>query len=351
MNRRTLLAGTGTTVTGILAGCTADSDSNSDENGAENGDENETENGDENGVESKNENTEDSEPSEEVRKEIENSLDAAYGHLETASNEFETETDIAFETEPKDPLSTSGIETALDNAESELDAIEKENASDKQVERLENGELAVSIFNDLLSATTELNDGFGAWDTADSYINNDRYNDAADQMETAAEHFREGESTIDTTRESWDELNSDYFKESEVELATTKDSLEHLEATFNAFARYSEATVDLCRGMVTFIEGSEYIEQERFVPAKNAFQDSSQSFREAKQQVKDAETAVPRAFRSEFIDATCESNALLEASGLMADGSEAAAAGNYDRARNHFDEASTALDTNCGNTV
>ena len=339
MNRRTLLAGTGTTVTGILAGCTADSDSNPDENGAENG------------AESKDKNTDDNEPSEEVREEIDDSLDAAYGHLETASDEFETETDITFETEPKDPLSTSGIETALDNAASELDAIEEENASDEQVERLENGERAVSIFNDLLSATTELNDGFGAWDTADSYINNDRYDDAADQLETAAEHFREGESPIGATRESWSELDADYFEESEVELATTEDSLEHLEGAFDAFARYAEAAVDLCLGMVTFIEGGEYIEQERFEPAKNAFQDSTHSFRQAKQQVKDAETAVPQEFRSDFIDATCESNALVEASESMADGSEAAAAGYYDVAGTHFDEAGAALDASCGDTV
>ncbi|QRV15440.1 hypothetical protein JMJ58_00620 [Haloterrigena salifodinae] len=336
MNRRTLLVGTGTTIAASLAGCTADGDSNADENKPENGEE---------------DSDEKNQPSEEVREEIDDSLDEAYSHLAAANEEFETQADISFETDPKDQLSTSGIKTALENSESELDDIDEENASDEQIERLENGKLALSIFNNLLSAVTELNDAFGAWSTADSYYDNDRYSDGAEQLESATEHFRDAESTTNNARDSWDELNSEYFEESDVELATKKDDLEHLEKTCDAFARFSEAIVDLYLGMDDFSEGSEYVDQERFIAAKNAFKDASDSFRQTNQQFRDAETAVPQEYRSEFIDSTCMTDALIEASDLMATGSEAAAAGNYNRASTYYEEANTALDTSCGDTV
>ncbi len=275
-------------------------------------------------------------------------LNEAYDHLETAGNEFETQADVAFETEPENPLSTSGIETALKNVESALDDVNENEASDEQLDRLENAEYALAFFEDGLSVLVELEEGFNAWKTADSYETNDRHSDAADQIKTAAEHFREAESLVSDTKASWDELDADQFESKDVELATESDDLDYLEELCNAYARFSEATADLFTGLEYFVEGSDLFGQERFNAAASAFEDAANSFEAANNKYREAETEMPQSFRKEFIDQTCRTDAVLEASNLFTEASEAAAEGDWETAEEKANKAETALDVSCG---
>lgn len=321
MNRRTLLVGTGVTATSVLGGCLSnDNESDSSENP---------------------ENPEGSTANDEA-------LNEAYDHLETAGNEFETQADVAFETEPENPLSTGGIETALNDAESALDDVNEDEASAEQLDRLENAEYALAFFEDGLSVLIKLEEGFNAWKTADSYETNDRHSDAADQVKTAAKYFREAESLVSDAKASWDELNAEQFEGNDVELATGSDDLDYLEDLCNAYARFSEATTDLFTGLEYFVEGANLFDQERFSAAVSAFEDAANSFEAANSKYREAETEVPQSFQKEFIDQTCRTDAVLEASNLFTEASEAAAEGDWETAEEKANNAETALDVSCG---
>ncbi|SEQ03907.1 hypothetical protein [Natrinema salaciae] len=321
MNRRTILVGAGVSITSVLGGCLSSSDDEGD-----------------------------SSPDSDSQGSSANTeaLNEAYDHLETAGNEFATQADVTFETDPENPLSTSGLETAIGNAESALEDINEDEASDEQLDRLENAEHALSLFEDLLSVLVELEAGFNAVATADSYSTNDRFSDAGDQLEIAAEHFREGESLLSDAKTSWDNLDASQFEANDVELATGSDDLEHLGDVCDAFSRFCTATVDLYSGVEYYVEGANLIEQERYGAAASAFEDASNTLTDANSQYQDAETAVPQSFRKDFIDFTCLTDAFIESSDLFKEASEAMERGDWQTADTKATEAEEALNASCG---
>ncbi|WP_317176051.1 hypothetical protein [Halomontanus rarus] len=321
MNRRVFLSSAGAIV---LAGCPADGDQEGSDNGTDEA----------KGIEE----------NDEV-------LNETYEHLETAGEELETQAELSFETDPNDSLSISGIETGIENAEAALADFDEDSASDEQLARFKNSERAIVYLKDAVAVLVELENGINALDTAVSYENNERFADAADQMEVATDHFVETESLVDDVATSWDELNAEQFGANNVDLATGADDIDHLKEICNAYARFSEAGIEFYLGVKAYFEGTDLFGQERFSAASSAFSDASDNLGTANQRYKNAETNVPQSFQNDFIEMTCLTDALHESSVLFAEASDAAENRDWETAETRAEEAEAALDVSCGERV
>ncbi|WP_436344490.1 hypothetical protein [Natronorubrum sp. FCH18a] len=315
MNRRKVLLTSGVALSAVLAGCTSSSDDGTNGSGG-------------------------SESDDEA-------LEDAADHIVEASNRLEEETTISFETDPGDPLNTSAIEQGIENAEESLDDFNEDEASNDQLTQYENIEAAIEYTTDALEVLTELEEAFDAFDTAVSYENNERYDDAADQLEIALDHFTKADDLVDDAAESWSSVEVENT-EGKLDIADGEDDLDELDDICDAYARLTEAAIDFDRGLEAFKEGTESIEQGRYSAAASAYGDATIHFEDARDLYQDAETEVPSSYREVFIDMTCVSEAIVEASELFVEASEAADRGDYQTADTRANEAQEAMDVSCG---
>jgi len=327
MQRRQLLSSTGAGLVTVLGGCLS-SESGTEENG-----ENETDSQEPDGSEDNSE-----------------ALEAASDDLDEAFDRMAEEADIAFELEPGNPINTSAIESSIENAEEALDEFDEAEADEEQLAAYESLRAVIEFAKAFFDVILEFESAFEAYDTAISYEENNRYNDAVSQLEIALEHFENAVDLLADANEAWEGVEG-ADSDTELDIADTKDELDELTEIADAYVLLTEAAIDFDTGYELYLEALDQYEQERYAESASTFAEATIEFGDAADQYRSGETEVSSSFRDAFINMTCYSEALLESSELFEDSADAAAGGDFQTAEDRAVEAEEALDAGCGGSA
>ena len=325
MQRRQLLTSTSAGVTMALAGCLS---SESGTDGSDGGDDPEPE-GSESNAEA---------------------LEEASDDLEEAFDRIEEEVDVSFQANSVDPINTSAIENSIENAEDALDEFEEEEADEEQLAAYDSLRATAEFAKAFFDVILEYESAIDAFDTAISYENNGRYNDAVSQLETALTHFENASDLLEDAQSSWEEIEA-IDSDEELDIADTKDELDQLANTTDAYVLFTEAGIEFDTGYAFYLEALDQYEQEQYGESASTFGEAAIEFENAADQYRSAETEVSSSLQSTFINMTCYSESLLESSELFEESAEAADDGRYQTANDRAAEAEEALDAGCGGSV
>jgi len=327
MQRRHLLSTAGTGLMMAFGGCLS-SESGTEENGN-----NETDSEEPDGSEDNSE-----------------ALEAARDDLDEAFDRMGEEADVAFELEPGNPINTSAIESSIENAEAALDGFDEENADEEQLAAYESLRAITEFAKAFFDVILEFESAFEAYDTAISYEENNRYNDAVSQLEVALEHFENAVDLLADADEAWGDVEGT-DSETELDIADTKDELDQLTEIADAYVLLTEGAIYFDTGYELYFEALDQYEQEQYAESASTFAEATIEFGDAADLFRSGETEVSSSFRDTFINMTCYSESLLESSELFEESADAADDGDLQTAEDRAIEAEEALDAGCGGSA
>lgn len=309
MRRRHLLASVAAVGLGSLAGCAGSSD---DGDGA-------------------------------TREAVEERIDDAAGYLETNQEAFRT---FGESDETPDTFDAGAIERRVDDAVDELDEAEGD-ASGESLDRIE----SLRAIGEFQLEAAEFNERFVDWSaclqTAESYIDVERLEDAATELEECDASFQELDDQYERTRDAFEEIDPDQldedtrleYRDGEEEFVVGRQELDSVDALTDGLATFVDA-------LVRFSEGSDALDGERWADAEAAFEEARTEFQQSADTLADLEsdTDTPEQMRPDVIEFHCGAEALAEASGEFADGAAAADRGDARTAQDHFEAGGEAAE-------
>ena len=357
MNRRRVLSAIGGSATMLsLAGCTGSDDSDeSSANGdddSENGTEEPVENAD-NGDEDSENGEEDAEgdPTEDVETEkliasAGKSLDEAVTVFDTTINaELLEEQEGSDEDDEVPSVDTDRIETLLDDADDDIEAA-RSGANDEQRETLDSLATLAEYLRDLGPALSAFNDAMTvAEEGGDEYLENDEYEAAIEEYERAAEHMGTAVANAKAARETFDDLESDAFESVEaLDRSDLTAVVDDLEVALESFEVLFTGMRQMVGGLSQLFAGIEAPNAEQYQTAAEEFEAASDRFYRSYATIDEGAMNASGDYREHLREIACEAEAFSDSSTLYAEGAEALADGDYQRADEKFIEGDEVID-------
>lgn len=270
-------------------------------------------------------------------------LEAAYDGIENANEEIESESERLADADIKNGdgvgMRTSAIFGHLDTASIELNQAE-ETASDDQQEQID----GVRRYVDFARASTEFidkfADGITEFTTGLSYFKAERYADARDRLKDTESMFDEVDSHLKTVRIRYDDLDTDVFNDVDrVSVESFQEDIDKLEELVPALKALTTGLRSVSVGMIEFEEGTSDFEDEQYSEAESRYKAARNEFAAAHSTFSEMETESPSEVQSTFVELTCASGGLRDASQHFANAANAMQSGNNQRAQDEVDQA------------
>ncbi|MCU4801961.1 hypothetical protein OB920_16400 [Halobacteria archaeon HArc-gm2] len=275
-------------------------------------------------------------------------LETAYDAIENANGEIESESerlaDADIENGDGVDIQTNAIFGHLDTASTELDQAE-ETASDDQQEQID----GVRSYVTFARASTEFIDLFAdaitEFTTGLSYFKTERYADARDRLESTESMFEDVDSRLNTVRTRYDDLDTDVFNDVDrVSVESFQEDIDKLEKQVPALEALTTGVTSVSVGMIEFKEATTNFEDEQYTESESKYEAARDEFATAHSTFSDMETEAPTEVQSTFVELTCTSGGLRDASQHYANAANAMQSGNNQRAQDEIDQASGAMD-------
>lgn len=306
MNRRALLKTSVIAITPILAGCSSNSSTEQD-----------------------------TEKAQENLQEAGRALQNAGEEITSESAKFE---ESEFQGGGVD-VKTTTIDGYLETATSELDEAE-EYANEDQQELIEAARGYISFATKAVEFLDTFAEGYSQASTGLTYFQSERYEDAVDELETAESSLAESDDLLTVTLSRAEDLNTDILTDLEsVEVQSLQPRLEDMDELIKVFRSMIEGMISVSNGMIDFTEADSYLESERYSDAERAFRSASDDFSAAQSTFQSEEETAPTEMKSTFVEMTCYSKSLNDASTHFADGMEAIQSGDQDQAESEVNAA------------
>lgn len=310
MNRRAVLKAGILASTSVLAGCSSDSSSGPDAETAQ------------------------------------EHLEEAGLALENAGEEIQSESAKFEESEFQDggvDIKTARINGYLETASSELDEAEKY-ANEEQRELIDIGREYVSFATKTVDFLDTFAEGYSQTFTGFTYFESERYEDAVTELETAESSLAEAGDLLTVTQSRAEELNTEKLTELEsVEIQSLGSTLEDADELVTALGSMVTGFISISSGMIDFTEAGTHLENEQYSDAEETFRSASDDFSAAESTFRSEEDTAPTEVKSTFIEMTCYSESLKDASTHFANAAEATQNRNQDRAESEVGAAEEAL--------
>lgn len=275
---------------------------------------------------------------EKANKHLQNAgeaLQKANEELNAQSEKFQdTDLETSFDFE------TSTINEHLKTANAELDKASEYSSDDLQ-EKIRALQDFISFIEKFVSFMDVLADGHTEVVNGLSYFDSDRFSRAAETLKTAMETISEADELLAVTRSRLEETDTTQLED--VEVSSIQTNLDKLEKQVPAYNAMAKGLRHISLGMIDFQTASKRLDEKSFEKAEKLFRDASSDFETAHSAYKANESSVPSSMKSDFIDMTCLSGALRDASEALGEASEALEAGNDDRAEKKSKEAEEAM--------
>jgi tetratricopeptide (TPR) repeat protein len=365
--RRRLVLGGATATVVALAGCSGDGDDTETDDGGgdENGNESTGSNG--NGGDDATENESEGPSGNESDDATENESEGSNG------NESDEETDgengeqqategrlddieqrllDAFEDIEEVDSGSSGVEefdvtavdTELSAVETDIDAVRDKVGPDsrQRFDAIEEFAAFGDSYRDVLAA---LNDVFGPFNRADTFIGNEQWERARDPLRQSRDAVPAAQDALANSQTTFEALSVDRLREAtQTELEDVEEGLSTLRSLLDALDGILEALVLISEGIVPYEDGLDAFEQDRYGDAIGPLETAETKFEEATTVLETgADANEGTEYQREFETLACQWSALTDATGHFLDAARAFEEGDDERARAAVDDADAAL--------
>ena len=349
--RRRLVLGGATATVVALAGCSGDGDDTETDDGGggdENGNESAGSNGnesDENGNESEgpsgNESDEETDDENGEQQTTEGRLDDIEERLLDAFEDIEEVDSGSSEVEEFD---VTAVDTELSAVETDIDAVRDEVGPDsrQRFDAIEEFAAFGDSYRDVLAA---LNDVFGPFNRADTFIENEQWERARAPLRQSRDAVPVAQDALANSQTTFEDLSVDRLREAtQTELEDVEEGLSTLRSLLDALDGILEALVLISEGIVPYEDGLDAFEQDRYGDAIGPLETAETKFEEATTVLETgADANEGTEFQQDFETLACQWSALTDATGHFLDAARAFEEGDDERARAAVDDADAAL--------
>lgn len=271
-------------------------------------------------------------------------VDEARDEFEAAWVTFEEESEKFDDVDNRVSFRTDVIDEHLDRSEAALDRAE-ESASAEQQTEIDALRDVLDWSRSIVSAFDNVGNAVDEYATATSYLDNERFEDAAERFSAAVDYLDDAESNVTQARASYENMDETTFEDyDEVDALELELLIDDLEALVVDFRYLSRALERFALGYHSFEAGTEAFDDERYRDAADRFGDARGEFTTAHSITTEGEADASDDFIDDFIGFSCLTDALADAAGNFESASEAAQRGNRSRVESEFEDAEAALD-------
>ena len=176
-------------------------------------------------------------------------LEAAAEAIQNANDAIETEfdkfSDPSVDSDAGVDVQTSTAAEYLDTASSELDTAEQE-ADTGQQKTIEAARSWISYDRAIINFLDIFADGYTEFTTGLTYMESERYSDAADAFQDAGSKLSDADSELTIVRDRSDNLtetDSEYF--TDVDMTSSKEDIDQLKSLLTTFVPMTEGMRNL----------------------------------------------------------------------------------------------------------
>lgn len=273
-------------------------------------------------------------------------LQEANQHITEASDAFAHEASRMSSSYRGVKFDTDPILVAVKNAEEDLNAA-AEVATEEQKAKITRYQTACDYLRSISNIFEPLATVLNALDTAISYERTGRYNDGADEIESAKTELEAAQSAYKKADETISKMGTDLHEKQEVPYEQLKSVHENLELYLNGIETLVLGRPPLDRGIAAYNEAIELYNNRDYDTAEDIFGDAYSHFGEAHGIYRAGEEDVGQSMRPTIIEQTCIANAYRSAADAGQMAAVRADAGDYSTAREYMLEADSAANRSC----
>lgn len=233
---------------------------------------------------------------------------------------------------------------SLDEAEATLDEAGKL-ASQEEQATIEQLRAVIAWERRLADAMAAVEAGANAVETANSYFQSDRYDDAESKLETALDHYEDARSNLETARTDFGAIDTSVLSSFDSEAATaTMDDLDSLVRTQIGFTKGFR---QLNTGFKQFTTGADEYDDGNWSAAIDPLESASETFATAESTFQGLEEGASQDSVQSIIQLTCLAGAMKEGTQHFANAAEAESNGNESTFESEQQQAQDATEQ-CG---
>lgn len=284
-----------------------------------------------------------SQDQEQAREHLDNAATALERAGEEMVAESEKFTESDFQAGSVD-IKTATINGYLDTASTELDNAE-EYATEDQRELIDAVRGYIVFAREAVEFFDVFAEGYSQAYSGFTYIQSERYEAAVGELESAEATLADADDRLTLTQSRFEELDTDILSDiEEVEITALQSSLDDLDGLVPAFQAMVRGMRLISDGMIDFSQGATQVDNSQYAEAESSFRAASEDFNAARSTFQAEEARAPTEIKTTFIQMTCFSGALRDASRHLADSMEAYRNGDYSRSESEARAASEALE-------
>ena len=268
-------------------------------------------------------------------------LDAAFNAGEEASSLLLEELGKVDQTLDFVDFETDRITTLIEQGEEELAAAAP---TGDQTEVAASLESIFAWLRPLTDGVAAYDDAVDAWETGDTYSSNDRFRDAAEQMETAQDRFSTAEEHTGEAEDAFDAITVEPLD------GVDEADLTQAETPMQQFADAVAATTVYTRGLAVFmtatdafLEGIRAYSEGRYSEVVEPLESARSESADANAAAQDAEEITPDWLLDRVLNLQCWSDAYRDAAAHFIAAVEARQAGDTATAEEEEEAANQAI--------
>lgn len=264
-------------------------------------------------------------------------IESARDTLVTAADELDSEYEKfdSLDADEVVDVRSGRIEQLLNEADTELDSA-RGDATNEQLETIRTLSDHSGWLRALTSLAVAAGDVYDEWTIAMSYWDNDRFQDASDQMQVVRGHVEEAREELTIARERSEGVGGD-VDDYDLEAMDPMDEwLVAMDITADGYS-------DMALGFQNLLPAAEAYDNERWDEAATGFADARDKFVRADGTFRDGEERVARWLQSDFIEYTCLAESFADAAEAYRESARAADRNDWNTANKKSDEAESAM--------
>lgn len=271
-------------------------------------------------------------------------LEAASTEFQDGWDEFDEEIESFDSIDTRVSFRSEVIEEHFNQVEDELD----------QAEPLANAEqqTIIEAFRNLLewsrptvSTFDIFADAVDSSLTAQTYFDNERYEDSANAFSESAGLLDDANEELTVAENRYEDIDFDAFDDyDEIAGLELEFAMEQMGSLITGFDYYARGMQHVALGMGSFQSAAEEFDNENFAEASDGFAEARNEFATGNNIITEGEESAPDEMIDHFIGLSCYTGAVRDAADHFKSASDAAQNGNWEQANGDVDNAETAIE-------
>lgn len=284
----------------------------------------------------------DDESEQEDDEDAQEEYDAALNLLKKNADDLD---EFAESEETPNSFDEATIDSRADKVDEKLDAAEKSVAEDQQA-KIENARNVAAYQREMANYNSHLVEFNNCFDTVDSYINSDRWEDANDHFNECTSALNDTQGQLQTVKSAHDDIDPDLLgDEDQIDYQSIDESLQTEESDLEFLSEFLRGLDQFLDGIPQMLSALEMFDNEEFTQAESEFAGAKTTFYASEDTFERLEndSDTPSRFSSDVIELRCQTSAMAEASEHFEASSAAAANENWNEADTRYTQGEEAL--------